>query len=122
MAEETVPIELAGRTMQVRKPSEGAIVVLTRLSRGLGAMPTEGAGQDLTPEQRAKLLRSVGALGTVLDQMLVDSADQEWLDDALISGEVDPQEAFALIGRAAQAFNIQAQPVAKAPAARRRRG
>lgn len=118
MAELTVMVPLGGREVEMRKPTDGAMVVLARVARGL---PKIENVDELSDEQRDRLIRSLGTLGKVVDGMLVKDADKEWLEDAMIEGDVSAEDVFGSIGVAGEKFNGTAAPAKKAAAVRRRR-
>jgi hypothetical protein len=120
MAELTVMVPLGGRDIEMRKPTDGALVVLARVSRGLPAM-IENDGKELSPELRDRLIRNLGTLGKVVEGMVVRDADKDWLDEAMIDGDVTAEAVFTSIRVAGEKFNGQATPTKKAAAPVRRR-
>jgi hypothetical protein len=123
MPELTVMVELGDRKIEMRKPTDGALVVLSRVSRGLPSSKIENA-EELSPEMRDRLIRNLGTLGKVVEGMIVQDADKDWLDDAMIDGDVTAEEVFGAIRVAGEKFNGQATGAAKKTAAasvRRRR-
>jgi hypothetical protein len=119
MPELTVMIELGKREIEMRKPTDGSLVVLARVFRGLPDKIENVA--EVTPEQRDRLIRNLGTLGKVVDGMIVQSADRAWLEDAMIDGDVTAEEVFDVIRRAGEKFNGAAAPAKKAAPVRRRR-
>lgn len=117
--EETVLVQLAGRTIEVRRPSDGALVVLARIGRGIPSSSFDPA--QLSDEARARLIHNLGTVGKVLESMIVSEADRDWLDDVMVSGEVTPEQAFGVVKDAAEALNAGAAPAKKAAAPVRRR-
>lgn len=111
-------VELAGRSIEVRKPNDGALVVLARISRG---MPKDVNPAELSDVARASLVRKLGTIGTILESIIVRDEDRDWLDDVMVSGEVDTVEAFGLVTMTAKAFNSTTEDRPKA-AVRRRAG
>jgi hypothetical protein len=118
VTELTVLVELGGRQVEMRKPTDGALVVLARVSRGLPSM-IENDG-EMAQELRDRLVRNLGTLGKVVEGMIVQDADKDWLDDAMIDGDVTAEEVFGMIRVAGEKFN-GASPVKKAVAPVRRR-
>jgi hypothetical protein len=118
MAELTVMVELGGRKVEMRKPTDGSLVVLARVSRGL---PKIENVDELTDEQRDRLIRNLGTLGKIVDGMVVKDDDKDWLEDAMVDGDVTAEEVFAVIRQAGEKFNGQAAPAKKAAAPVRRR-
>jgi len=118
MAELTAMVPLGDRQVEMRQPTDGALVVLARVARGL---PTKIENADeLSDEQRDRLVRNLGTLGKVVEGMIVHDADKDWLDDAMIDGEVTAEDVFASIKIAGEKIN-GASPVKKAAAPVRRR-
>jgi len=119
VSELTVLIELGGREVEMRKPTDGALVVLARVARGLPDHKIENDG-EMSQEQRDRLVRNLGTVGKVVEGMIVKDEDKDWLDDAMIDGEVTAEEVFASIRTAGEKFN-GASSAAKAAAPVRRR-
>jgi hypothetical protein len=118
MPEATVKVTLGGREVEMRKPTDGALVVLARTFRGL---PKIENVEELTAEQRDRMVRNLGTIGKVVEQMIVSDDDKDWLDDAMIGGDVSAEQVFAVITEATKEFNDQAAPAAKKAAPVRRR-
>lgn len=118
--EPTVMVTLGGRQVEMRKPSDGALVVLARVSRGLPSGKIENV-DEIPAEVRDRLVRNLGTIGKVVEGMVVNEDDKDWLDDVMISGEVSAEEVFGSITQAARLFNGTAAPAKKAPAVRRAR-
>ena len=119
MSEQTVKILLGGREVEMRAPTDGALVVLSRTFRGL---PKIENGAELSDQQRERMVRNVGTLGKIVEAMIVKQDDIDWLDDALIDGDVSGEEIFGAIGEAAKKFNglTGTGPPKKAAPVRRR--
>jgi hypothetical protein len=117
VSELTVLVDLGGRQVEMRKPTDGALVVLARTFRGL---PKIENVDELTDDQRERLIRNLGTLGKIVEGMVVQDADKDWLDDAMIDGDVSAEDVFGVIREAAEKFNGTA-PAKKAAAPVRRR-
>ncbi len=120
MTEPTVLVPLGGRDIEMRKPTDGALVVLARVSRGLPTSKIENV-DEIPQELRDRLVRNLGTLGKVVEGMIVQDADKDWLDDAMIDGDVSAEDVFGSIRVAAEKFNGQTEPAKKAAPVRRRR-
>lgn len=123
MAELTVKVPIGGREVEMRKPSDGALVVLARISRSLPKIEN-AAESDVTQEIRAKLVRNLGTLGSIVDAMIVTDDDKEWLEEAMIDGSVPLEDVFDSVRVAGEKFNgagTPAGPAKKAAPVRRRR-
>lgn len=108
MAELTTMIELGGRDIEMRKPTDGALVVLARVARGLPDAKIENDGAEMSDEVREKMVRNLGTLGKIVEQMIVKDSDKDWLDDTMISGEVTAEDVFRAIREVGEKFNGQA--------------
>lgn len=104
MAELTVMVELGGREVEMRRPTEGALVVLARVSRGLPDAKIENV-DEIPDEVREKLVRNLGTLGKIVEAMIVKDDDKDWLDDSMISGEVTAEDVFRSIREVGEKFN-----------------
>ena len=120
MAELTVLVPLGGRDIEMRKPTDGALVVLARASRGLPNSKIENV-DEIPQEVRDRLVRNLGTLGKVVEGMIVKDDDKDWLDDAMISGDVSAEDVFGSIRVAAEKFNGKSTPAKKAAPVRRAR-
>lgn len=123
MTEKTVMVPLGDREIEMRKPTEGALVVLARITRTL---PTKIENADeVSDAARDKLVRHLGTIGSIVEAMIVKEDDQDWLDGAMVDGSVPVEDVFDAIRVAGEKFNgtgAPAGPVKKAPAVRRRTG
>lgn len=113
-------VPLGDREIEMRKPTDGALVVLARVARGLPTSKIENDGQ-MAQEMREKLIRSLGTLGKVVEGMLVKDEDKDWLDDAMIDGTVTAEAVFDSIRVAGEKFNGSATPAKGVAPVRRRR-
>jgi hypothetical protein len=120
MPELTAKVPLGDREVEMRRPTDGALVVLARVARGLPTSMIEN-GDELPDEVREKLIRNLGTLGKVVEGMIVNDADKDWLDEAMIDGTVTAEQVFAAIQVAGEKINGTKTPAKKAAAVRRRR-
>jgi hypothetical protein len=121
MAELTVEVELGGRKIEFRKPTDGSLVVLARTFRGLPKIENVG---ELSDEQRDRMIRNLGTLGKIVEGMIVKDDDKDWLEDAMIDGSVTAEDVFGVIRVAGEKFNGTNGATAKkavAPVRRRAR-
>lgn len=120
MSELTVLVPLGGRDVEMRKPTDGSLVVLARTFRGISKIENV---DELTDEQRDKAIRNLGTVGKVVEGMIVKDADKDWLDDAMIDGDVSAEEVYEAVALAVRKLNgsADAGPAKKAAAVRRRR-
>jgi hypothetical protein len=114
----TVMVPLGDREIEMRKPRDGALVVLARVGRGI---PKIENAEELTDKQRDQLISSLGTLGKVVEGMIVQDDDKAWLDDAMIDGDVTAEEVIDAIRVCGEKFNGASAPAKKAASVRRRR-
>lgn len=110
-------VELGDRQIEMRKPTDGALVVLARTFRGL---PKIENAEELPDDVRDRMIRNLGTLGKIVEGMIVKDDDKDWLDDAMVDGDVSAEDVFSVIRVAGEKFNGTAV-TAKAPAPVRRR-
>ncbi len=118
MSELTALVPMGGRNVEMRKPTDGALVVLARVGRG---MPKIENVAELTDEQRDRLVNNLGTLGKVVEAMIVKEDDKAWLDDAMIDGDVTAEEVVDAIRVAGEKLNGTTTTAKKAAAPVRRR-
>jgi hypothetical protein len=116
MSELTALVPLGGRDVEMRKPTDGAVVVLAKIFKRTGKIEN---AEGMTDDERERALRNIGTLGDIIDSMIVKVTDRDWLEEALISGDVTPEAAFASIRVASEKLNGGAGPAKKAQAVRR---
>lgn len=114
-------VELGDREVEMRKPTDGALVVLARVARGLPNTKIENDDSPMAQELRERLIRNLGTLGKVVEGMIVKDDDKDWLDDAMIDGTVSAEAVFDSIRAAGEKFNGSANPAKQAAPVRRRR-
>lgn len=120
MSEQTVLVPLGDREIEMRRPTDGALVVLSRVSRSLPNSKIENDA-ELSAEVRDKLIRSLGTLGKIVEGMIVQDDDKDWLDEAMIDGSVSAEDVFDSIRVAGEKFNGASNAAKKAAAPVRRR-
>ncbi len=123
MAELTVKVPLGDREVEMRKPTDGALVVLARIAKTLPKSKIENG--DVSPEYMDKLAKSLGTVGSIVEAMIVQEDDMDWLDTAMVSGAVSAEDVFDSIRVAGEKFNgpgSPAGPAKKAAPVRRRAG
>lgn len=118
MSELTAAVALGGREVVMRKPSDGSLVVLARIFKGMPKIENVG---ELSDDQRDKLIRNLGTVGQIVEAMIVNDADKDWLDEVMVSGEVSGEEVFAAVSTAIQKLNGSTKPAKAAAPVRRRR-
>jgi hypothetical protein len=118
VSELTVKVPLGNREIEMRAPSDGALVVLAKAFRGL---PKIKNAAEMTQEQRDQVVRNLGTLGKIVDGMVVDDDDREWLEDEMVDGNVSAEDVFDCIRIAGEKLNGATSPAKKAAAAPVRR-
>ena len=121
MAELTVLVPIGDRQVEMRKPSDGSMVVMARSFRTLPKIENVA---EMTDDQRDAVVRSLGTLGLVVEQMIVNEADKDWLDLAMIDGSVSAEDLFVAVRVSGEKFNSGgggSTPAKKTAAVRRRR-
>jgi len=117
MSELTAMVPLGDREVEMRAPTDGALVVMARVFKGL---PKIENVEELSDEHRERLIRNLGTLGQVVDSMIVQEDDKDWLDDVMISGKVTAENVFDAVKAASEKIN-GANAAKKPQAAVRRR-
>lgn len=102
----TTDIEFRGRTIAVRMPRPEQLLVWRRTLRGLQSANPEGWSGD---EIMAALERS----RKLVDSLLVNHADVDWLDDEMLDGAVTLPDTNAIILDAMKAFQEEADQTRK---------
>lgn len=121
MPELTVLVPLGGREVEMRKPTDGALVVLARITRTLPNDKIEN--DEMSDAAKAKLIRNLGTLGQIVESMIVKEDDLDFIDEAMIEGSLPAEEIFDAIRIAGEKFNgtgSPAGPAKKAATVRRR--
>jgi hypothetical protein len=117
VSELTVMVPVGGREIEMRAPSDGALVVLARAFRNL---PKIENAAEMTDEQRDRTVRNLGTLGKIVDGMVVSQDDKDWLEDAMVDGDVSAEDVFECIRVAGEKLNGAKSPAKKAAAPVRR--
>lgn len=90
-------IEFHGRKVWVRMPRPEQILVWKRT---LTKLQTADTG-DWNGEQ---VLASLERLRKIIDSVLVNQTDIDWLDDEMLAGTIEMRETAAIVTRAIEAF------------------
>lgn len=118
MPELTAMVPLGDREVEMRRPTDGALVVLARVNRG---MPKIENVAELSDEHRDRLVRDLGTLGQIVDSMIVKEDDKDWLDGVMIDGSVTAADVVDSIRVAGEKLTTGVAAPAKGPAPVRRR-
>lgn len=112
--EEPKTITFLGRTMAVKLPTPDQIVAWESLLRRLKALDPETA----TGEQALKLL---SRSNRIVDSLIVDDDDKEWLEDGRIDGTVTTENSQQIVLDALKAYEMDAPEPANRAARRARK-
>lgn len=95
-------IQFQGRALRVKMPTPEQLLVWKRTLRQLQDAEVKlwNAEQVMVALERAR---------RIIDTMLADPADVEWLDDEMLAGTVDLMSAFSVINQTVAAFADAAQ-------------
>lgn len=116
--EPTVLVVVGDRKVEMRRPTEGAVMVLALISK---ATPNGVVSEA----ERAKATRHIANLAMIIDEMIVQDDDRDWLAAQLITGALKPEDAMQGLVDCAKAFREEQTeakpkaPVRRRPAARR---
>lgn len=112
-SEKTVTFQ--GRVMAVKLPTGEQLAAWQRIITRL----EDAKAEDMSAAQALKLLDRAAR---IIDSVLVDEADIDWLEDGRIDGTVQTQEALSIVVDAVKSFGDD-MPGTTAPnrAARRRK-
>ena len=112
-----VPIEFMGRTLYIRMPRPEQILVWQRTLNRLQSPDS----QDWNGVQ---VLAALERTRKIIDSLLADPKDIEWLDDGMLSGQIGLKDTATIITRAVEKFaesaegsgNREQRRAAKSPA------
>lgn len=90
-------VDFRGRRVEVKPPTDGQLMVISRFARRFAAGPDGSAPNFATADQ------AVNALSRVFDiiaAVIVHPADADWVEDLVMSGTVDIVDTLDLLRRA----------------------
>jgi hypothetical protein len=120
VAEKTTMVPLGDREIEMRAPADAALVVMARVSRGLPKNMTAADAAAADDAFRERLIRNLGTLGKIVESMIVQDDDKDWLDDVMISGAVTTEQVFDAIRVCGEQLNGANAPKKPQAAVRRR--
>ena len=85
-----------GRRIAVKAPTEGQLVVISRFARKFG--DTNGRKPELATADEA--VKALSRVFDIIASVLIDPADIDFVEDSIMSGEVDLTDALELMGQA----------------------
>ncbi len=107
--EDTPTLEIAGRRIAFRRPSPGQLVMLMRLTnRAQSSLRSE---DDDNAVSRIWIDLSVKILD-VIDSLIINDDDRIFLEDKMISGEIDIDHLRPVIGGTVAAPDDEDAPAA----------
>jgi hypothetical protein len=112
----TFSVTFAGREVLFRQPTAGQIIILRRRLLRLQAQAAQSPDQATQLELASQLV--VDTL-SVVESLVVDPADVEYLEESMLTGKIDHTELMAVIGMKAEPekpVKKTASKTAKAPA------
>jgi hypothetical protein len=109
-------ISFRDRDITVCLPTAGQLMVWQRTIKQL-------QNQDTGAWDGEQALAAMERAGKILDTVVVDRTDRDWLDDLTLDGEIDLPERAEIIKLTVQAFGTQEEqtPARKAAPAKRAR-
>ncbi len=119
MAEEKTPTAvLAGRTLTLRSPTSGQLLLLHRAYRAtLGAYDALEASENAQDDAELinRGMASAAGVLDVIERLIVGAADREWVIDQLLEGAIDLNDLLVIV----RAVSVEEESAPKKTAARR---
>lgn len=100
--EEVATIEVAGREIMVRKLDDNVLMTLADIGRGQRAPQND--------EERRRAANRLGRLGRIIESIMVNPEDHEWMHDELIERRLTMEEALDILKQTAKIFNQEEAP------------
>lgn len=97
MADETFSRTIAGREIQFHKPTDAQVLMIGRLLRTSRAFTGKKEG-ELDSEQVRGGVERMSMILDIVDSMVVDPADRDWLEARIIDGTLDLDELMGAFG------------------------
>lgn len=107
-------IEFQGRTIRVRMPEPEQIVVWRRTLKRI-------QDSDVHQMSGQEIMAALERVRVIIDSVMLDPADIDWLDDEMMAGRVKLVDAAKIVADAMMAFNNRAERRAAKTAAGVRR-
>lgn len=93
-----LPITFNGREIWVKMPTPEQLLVWKRT---LGQLQAIQASNDWNGEQ---VMRALERTRLIIDSVLVNQTDRDWLDDEMLAGNIGLMETAKIINQTAEAF------------------
>lgn len=106
-------VTLKGRKVRIHTPKPEQVMIWQRVMNRLSNM-----GNDVTGEQA---LNALDRARKIIDSVLVDEADIEWLDDQMLDGSLGFKEMADFMLRAAKTLSKESEKQATSSTARRKK-
>jgi hypothetical protein len=115
----TVTVTLAGRDVKFQPPTDAQFMVVHRIL-DRAQKQAEDSGENRVD---MKMVGQVAKILDVLDSMVVEAADRDFLEEAILDRRVDFKDLFDAFSTATKNGDPEAKPAAKrAPAKKATRG
>jgi hypothetical protein len=92
-----LPVQFAGREIYVKLPSPEQLLVWQRTVKQL-------QGADVGSFTGAQALKALDRARRIIDTVLANDSDKEWLDDEFLDGSLGLRDAGALITLTVEAY------------------
>lgn len=96
------PVPFKGRTIMVKLPTPEQLTMYRRLSRQFQDMARTGAAEHMELDEA---LRQLDRATRLVQSVMADADDREWLEDMLLEGNVKMEECSTLLREAFTALN-----------------
>lgn len=105
---EVKAITWRGREIAVRFPTDGQLLVWQRSIKDIQA-------QDTAAWDGEQALKALSRLGLILDSVMVDRPDREWLDDLTLEEGLGLMDRAEILRLAVEAFGVKTEDETEAP-------
>ena len=95
-------IHFAGRDLWVRMPSPEQLLVWKRTLKQL-------QGANVTGWNGEQVMTALERTRKIIDSLLVNSVDVEWLDDEMLAGNLALMDTAGIINQTVEAFTLAAE-------------
>lgn len=101
MAEEkAITTQLAGRTLNLRRPTSAQLILLHRATRATRTVydAMQGSKDDeARTELASKGLMSAGGILDVIERLVIAGDDRDWLTEQILEGTLDLNDLLVII-------------------------
>lgn len=103
---DTAELEFVGRRVLVKLPTAEQLTIYRRLSREFQDLSRDGAADRLSLDEA---LRHLGRATRLVQSILAEDRDREWLEDQLLDGKITMQQCTGLLRDAFKRLNAKAE-------------